>query len=152
MKSAGALILGTLSATVLILGGGYFAWQTYQIIQSLSQITASQKETIREIKVSQAHMEEQITKLTKNIHLPSVKEWIRAIEKPLLAQTNKVIRKAQKQGIEDALQKWSKRILQREEKRWQDLSVMLGKDRAGIQKQNLQESALVSDLRSICSQ
>ncbi len=139
MKSAGALILGTLSATVLILGGGYFAWQTYQIIQSLNQITASQKETIREIKASQVHMEEQITKLTKNVRLPSVKEWVRAIEKPLLAQTNKVIRKAQKQGIEDALQRWSKRRLQREEKRWQDLSVMLGKDRAGIKKQNLQE-------------
>jgi len=139
MKSAGALILGTLSATVLILGGGYFAWQTYQIIYTLNQITVSQKETISEIKASQANMEEQITKLTENIHLPSVKEWVQAIEKPLLAQTNKVIRKAQKQGIEDALQKWSKRILQREEKRWQDLSVMLGKDRAGIQKQNLQE-------------
>ena len=139
MKSTGALILGTLSATVLILGGGYFAWQSYQIIQSLNQITASQKETIREIKASQAHMEEQITELTEKIRLPSVKKWIQAIEKPLLAQTTKVIRKAQKQGIEDALQKWSKRILKREEKRWQDLSVMLGKDRAGIQKQNLQE-------------
>ena len=139
MKSVGALILGTLSATVLILGGGYFAWQTYQIIQSLNQITASQNETIREIKASQEHMEEQITKLIENVRLPSVEEWVRAIEKPLLAQTNKVIRNAQKQGIEDALQKWSKRIQQREEKRWQDLFAMLGKDRTGIQKQNLQE-------------
>ncbi|MCH7914506.1 MAG: hypothetical protein IH856_15980 [Deltaproteobacteria bacterium] len=84
-------------------------------------------------------MEEQITKLIENVRLPTVEEWIRAIEKPLVAQTNKVIRNAQKQGIEDALQRWSKRILQREEKRWQDLSVMLGKDRAGIQKQSLQE-------------
>ncbi|MFQ5684590.1 MAG: hypothetical protein ACE5HC_15125 [Candidatus Binatia bacterium] len=139
MKSTGALILGTLAATVLILGGGYFAWQTYQIIQSLNQITASQKETTREIKASQVRMEEQIRKLTENVRLPSVEEWVRAIEKPLSAQTNKVIRKAQKQGIEDALQRWSKRILQRQEKRWQDLLDMLGKDRAGIQKQNLDE-------------
>ncbi|MCZ6906253.1 MAG: hypothetical protein O7G28_03070 [Deltaproteobacteria bacterium] len=105
----------------------------------MNQITASQNETIREIKASQVHMEEQITKLTENVRLPTVEEWVRAIEKPLVAQTNKVIRNAQKQGIEDALQRWSKRILQREEKRWQDLFVMLGKDRAGIQKQNLQE-------------
>ena len=146
MKSAGALILGTLSATVLILGGGYFAWQTYQIIQSLNQITASQNETIREIKASQVHMEEQITKLTENVRLPTVEEWVRAIEKPLVAQTNKVIRNAQKQGIEDALQKWSKIILQREEKRCQDLFVMLGKDRAWIRKQNLQEEKLRRNL------
>ena len=112
MKSAGALILGTLSATVLILGGGYFAWQTYQIIQSLNQITASQNETIREIKASQVHMEEQINKLTENVRLPSVEYWVRASEKPLVAQTNKVIRNDQKQGIEDSLQRWCKRILQ----------------------------------------
>ena len=62
MKSKGELLLSTLAALVLLLAGGYFAWQTQQITQSVDSIAASQIEISTEIKASQGRMEEQIRK------------------------------------------------------------------------------------------
>ncbi|MEE9551070.1 MAG: hypothetical protein V3W08_11805 [Candidatus Binatia bacterium] len=117
MKSKGELLLSTLAALVLLLAGGYFAWQTQQITQSVDRIAASQKEISTEIRASQGRMEEQIRKLRNNVSLPSAKEWVRSVRKPLAAEAKRVMREAQKRGIEDGLRSWSEKFQQLEGKR-----------------------------------
>ena len=139
MKSKGELLLSTLAALVLLLAGGYFAWQTQQITQSVDRIAASQKEISTEIKASQGRMEEQIRKLRNKVRLPSAKEWVRSVRKPLAAEAKSVMREAQKRGIEDALRSWSKKIQQREDKRYRNLLEKLSESRKEIKKQYVRE-------------
>jgi hypothetical protein len=146
MKSKGELIFNALAILVLLLVGGYFAWQTQQITQSMNRIAVSQEETSKEVKTSQKRMEEQIRKLSKGIRLPRVKEWVQAVKKPLAAEAKNVMREAQKQGMDDAFRSWSEKIRQREDKRHQNLLEKLSENRKEIKKQYVREKELRQDL------
>ena len=145
-RSRGELLLGTLVIIVLLLAAGYFAWQAQQITESLNRIAAAQKENSIEIKASRGRMEEQIAKLRKDVRLPSVKEWVRAMEKPLAALARSAMGEAQRRGIEDALRSWSEKTRRQEEKRWQGLLGKLSKDRMEVKKQYLREEEFRKDL------
>lgn len=146
MGPRGGLIFAALAIAVFIVSIGYFAWQVENIIRSLDRIATVQEESSQEVKASLARAEGDLRKVRENVGLLSVEEWLRAIEKPLASKVDHTMREAQNRGVEEALQKWSKRLRQREDKRWRSLTDGLRKDREDNRKQRKREEKRWQDV------
>ena len=124
------------SVTILIIiGVGFTAWQTQNIVQSLDQIVAAQQETLKEMETSLARTEQAIRKVSGSTR-PNVEKWVKAMEKPLIAQMNSMVRKAQGPEIGMAIKKWSERIRQQDQKQWKKLFAVMSKEQKQAQQQN----------------
>jgi len=133
--TAKGLFVFEASVSILIISGiGFTAWQTQDIVRSLNQMVAAQEETLKEVKTSLARTEQEVRKVSGSVP-PNVEKWVKALEKPLIAKTNSMVRKAQRSEIDAALKKWSARNRQVGEKQWQKLFVAMSKERKQAQQQ-----------------
>jgi len=133
--TAKGLFVFEASVSILIISGiGFTAWQTQDIVRSLNQMVAAQEETLKEMKTSLARTEQEVRKVSGSVP-PNVEKWVKALEKPLIAKTNSIVRKAQRSEIDAAIKKWSERIRQQDQKQWQKLFVTMSKERKQAQQQ-----------------
>jgi hypothetical protein len=123
------------SVSLLIISGiGFTAWQTHEIVQSLNQMVSAQDETLKGIKTSLARTEQEVRKVSGSVR-PNVEKWVKALEKPLLAKTNSMVKKAQRSEIDAVLKKWSERVRQQDQKQWQKLFATMSKEQKQTQQQ-----------------
>jgi hypothetical protein len=122
------------SVSILIISGvGFTAWQSQKIVRSLNQMGAAQEETLKGMKTSLARTEQEVRKVSGSVR-PNVEEWVKALEKPLLAKTNSMVRKAQRSEVDAALKKWSERVRQQDQKQWQKLFATMSKEQKQAQQ------------------
>ncbi len=123
------------SVSILIISGvGFTAWQTQNIDRSLNQIVAAQEETLKEMKTSLARTEQEVRKVSGSVR-PNFEKWVKALEKPLIAKTNSMVRKAQRSEIDAAIKKWSERIRRQDQVQWEKLFVAMSKEQKQAQQQ-----------------
>lgn len=138
MNSKELRIFMVLATVVFLSGLGYLAWQTRSTMRALEQMSSAKQVPPTDITNSLKQTQDEIRRLGSNVRLPSVDEWVRAIEKPLAAKVDSLLAPAQKRAVEEAMQKWSEGVRQREEKRWSALMEEFRQGREEARKQ-LQE-------------
>ena len=130
------LFLFEASVSALIISGvGFTSWQTQKIVRSVNQMVAAQEETIKEMKASLLQTEQEIRKVSGSVR-PNVERWVKALEKPLLAKTNSIVKKVQRTEFDAAIKKWSATIRQQDQKQWEKLSAMVSKEQKAAHQQH----------------
>ena len=136
--SAKGLFIFEVSVTLLIIGGvGFIAWQTQNIMRSLDRMATAQEDTLKGVEAALVRTEQEVRKVGGKVR-PNVEQWIKALEKPLVAKTNSMVRKAQRSELDRALKKWSHGNKQQNEKQWQKLFVTLRREGKEAQKEHRQ--------------
>ncbi len=124
------------SVSVLIISGvGFTSWQTHKIVRPVNQMVAAQEETLKEIRASLLQTEQEIRKVSGSVR-SNVEKWVKALEKPLLAKTNSIVRKAQRSEFDAAMKKWSETMRQRDQKQWEKLSAVVSKELEAAHQQH----------------